>query len=164
MNFWCSDYLPFAVRLLGNLVPSLASLEQFSQGYLRCCHPDLSPKNFHRIKHNSQLLGCDYFFKSTALLPFHFYISHNYHMWSEGFPAISINKDVTAISNSGPAMWISVLRKSNTEYPAAIRMWKNSGSTIIHSSWQELAPGSWDAYDRNDFNKPRLLPLMSASA
>ena len=35
---------------------SPASMGQFSQDYLRCCLPSLSPKNFHWIKHNSQLL------------------------------------------------------------------------------------------------------------
>ena len=42
-------------KLLYNLTPPPASLEQFSQGYLRCCLLGLSPKNFHQIKHNSQL-------------------------------------------------------------------------------------------------------------
>jgi len=43
----------------------LASLEQFSQGYLRCYLLGLSPKNSHQIKYNSQLLGRAYFFKLT---------------------------------------------------------------------------------------------------
>ena len=42
-------------KLLYNLTPSSPLLEQFSQGYLRCCLLGLSPKNFHQIKHNSQL-------------------------------------------------------------------------------------------------------------
>ena len=54
-NIWCSVSLCFVAKLLYNLAPPLASLEQFSQGYLRCCLLGLSPKNFHQIKHNSQL-------------------------------------------------------------------------------------------------------------
>ena len=51
--YWCSNYLPF-VKLLYNLAPPLASSEQFSQGYLRCCLLGLSPKTSHWIKQNSQ--------------------------------------------------------------------------------------------------------------
>ena len=29
--------MPFVAKLLYNLAPPLISLEQFSQGYLRCC-------------------------------------------------------------------------------------------------------------------------------
>ena len=35
--FRCSDYLPFVAKLLYHLASPLASSEQFSQGYLRCC-------------------------------------------------------------------------------------------------------------------------------
>ena len=38
-----------------------AFLEEFYQGYLRCYLRDSCLKNFHQIKHSSQLLGCDYF-------------------------------------------------------------------------------------------------------
>ena len=58
--FWCSDYLPFVAKLIYNLAPPLASLKQFSWGYLRCWLLGLRPKNFHQLKHSSQLLGCDY--------------------------------------------------------------------------------------------------------
>ena len=51
----------FVVKLLYNLTLPLTSLEQFSQDYLRYCLLGLTPKNFHLIKHNSQLLGCDCF-------------------------------------------------------------------------------------------------------
>ena len=53
--------LSLCCRHLCNLTPPPTSSEQFSQGYLRSCLPGLSPKNLHQIKHNSQLLGCDYF-------------------------------------------------------------------------------------------------------
>ena len=53
--------LSLCCRHLCNLTPPPASSEQFSQGYLRSCLPGLSPKNLHQRKHNSRLLGCDYF-------------------------------------------------------------------------------------------------------
>ena len=42
------------------LAPSLASWEQFSQGYLRCCLLAWSPKNSHLARHNSQFSDCEY--------------------------------------------------------------------------------------------------------
>ena len=41
ITFWLSDYLPFVAQLLYNLVPPLASSEQFSQDYLKCCLPGM---------------------------------------------------------------------------------------------------------------------------
>ena len=38
---FCSYYLTFVAKLLYILAPRLASSEQFSQGYLKCCLPDL---------------------------------------------------------------------------------------------------------------------------
>ena len=55
-NLLTLDYLPSVAKLLYNLAPPLASLEQFSQGYLRCCLLGLSPKNFHWIKYNSTFI------------------------------------------------------------------------------------------------------------
>ena len=95
-------------------------------------------------------------------------ISYNWEGLRNGVsPAISINKDITAISDSGPPKvncWAwSVFRKNNTSDLAPIRlpllpmvskelrMWKNQ--------IRMLAPVSWDAYERNHFNKPKLLPL-----
>ena len=65
--------MPFVAKLLCNLTPKHThththtplSSKQFSQGYLRCCLLDLSPKNFLQIKHNSQPLGHLYFFFSV---------------------------------------------------------------------------------------------------
>ena len=58
---WCSDYLSLVAKLLYILAPLLCSLEQFSQGYLKCCSWDWSPQYVCWIKQNSQLLGCAYF-------------------------------------------------------------------------------------------------------
>ena len=65
--FWCSDYLPlvadfYMTLFLLPISNPPASVEQFSQGYLRCCLKLEISKNSHQRKHNSQLLGCDYFF------------------------------------------------------------------------------------------------------
>ena len=40
-NIWHSDYLPFVAKLLYIMAPPFVSSEQFFQGYLRCCLPDL---------------------------------------------------------------------------------------------------------------------------
>ena len=40
-TFWCPDYLTYAVKLLYNLAPRLAPLEQSSQGHSRGCLPGL---------------------------------------------------------------------------------------------------------------------------
>ena len=64
---FCCSWLPaLYCKTSCNLAPLLASLEQISQGCLRCCLPAWSPKNSHQIKHNSRLLSCGYFFKSTV--------------------------------------------------------------------------------------------------
>ena len=65
--FWCSDYLPFVRKLLYNLASPLASSEQFSQGSWHTVSPAWSSKNSHGIKHNSQLIGCDYFSSRQGL-------------------------------------------------------------------------------------------------
>ena len=59
--FWRSTTWHLSQNLLYNLAFPLTSSEQFSQGNLRCYLPGLSPKTSHQIKHNSQLLGCEYF-------------------------------------------------------------------------------------------------------
>ena len=60
-NFWHSSYLSFVAELLHNLVPPFASSEQFYQGCLRSASKAWSSKNFHIIKHNSELLGWECF-------------------------------------------------------------------------------------------------------
>ena len=55
-NLMTLHYLPSVAKLLYSLAAPLASLEQLSQGYLRCCLLGLSPKNFHRIKYNSTFI------------------------------------------------------------------------------------------------------------
>ena len=63
MLFWCSDYLPFVANLLYNLAPPLASSSgKFSARWDAVSHA-WGLKNSHQIKYNSQLLGCDHFFK-----------------------------------------------------------------------------------------------------
>ena len=71
-------------------------------------------------------------------------------LWNGGFPAISINKDITAIRDSKcEFLSLRASRKNNVCYLAA----------ISHSPRLALAPDSWDAYERNDFSKTRLLHL-----
>ena len=70
------------------------------------------------------------------------------------FPAISINKDIAAISDSSP-------EENNTCYPAAIKL--HLLPTAITEDLGEggcenrriLAPDSRDEYERNDFREPR---------
>ena len=52
-------------KLLSKLTPPRASLEQLSQGHLRCYLPGWSPKNSQQIKWDFELLGCDYILKFT---------------------------------------------------------------------------------------------------
>ena len=49
--------LVLCFKLVYNQTPISTSLEQFSQGHLRCCLLGLSTINFCHIKHNFQLLG-----------------------------------------------------------------------------------------------------------
>ena len=87
------------------------------------------------------------------------------------FPAISVNKDVTAISCSHPPnvnSWAQrAPRKSSACYLAAIshspqwalRSWRGGWGWGEVWKMRILAPDRWDAYKRNDFNEPRLLHL-----
>ena len=52
-------------KLLYKWTPPPASLEQLSQGHLRCCLPGWSPPNSHQIKCDFELLGYDYILKFT---------------------------------------------------------------------------------------------------
>ena len=87
------------------------------------------------------------------------------------FPAILVNEDVKVKSNYRPPTWVNeswqisgrkiifaVYQPSDYSHslqplplvsPKELRMWKH----------RILAPGSWDAYQRNDFSEPRLLHL-----
>ena len=63
-NFWCSDYPPLAASFY--ITPPSPWINFLS--HLTCCLLGAwSPKNSHQIKHSSQVLGCDYFFKPTVL-------------------------------------------------------------------------------------------------
>ena len=85
----------------------------------------------------------------------------------EYFPAISTNTDVTVISDCGPPNVISwALRAIRKEDTGTI----GQSSGCSHSVWwaltnskcgkhRMLSPDSWDAHERNDFSKPRLLHL-----
>ena len=60
--FWYSDHLLLVAKFyITWLLPNPNFTEQFSQGNLRCCLLGWSPKKSHQIKHNSQLLDCEYF-------------------------------------------------------------------------------------------------------
>ena len=82
------------------------------------------------------------------------------------FPAVSINKDVTAISDSGPPnvnFWAwRVPRKNNVCCLTAIKLQPPLRSTEAlgdAKNCRTLAPDSWKALERNDFLEPRFLPL-----
>ena len=70
-------------------------------------------------------------------------------LWNGVFPVTSINMTVIAIRDSGPP---------NVNFWAQEEQCLLSGA-INHSPGWALAPDSWDAYERNDFSKPRLLHL-----
>ena len=83
------------------------------------------------------------------------------------FPTIPINKDVTAISNSGPpnvTFWAQRGPRKNEACDLAAScshslLWAPRSLGIQKKKNRMLAPESWDAYERNDFSKPRLLHL-----
>ena len=84
----------------------------------------------------------------------------NFFLPSEGlrngaFPAISVNKDVTVISDSA-LQCLKALKEENTCDLAAIS-WVLRNSDCKKQGI--LAPDSWDAYGRNDFSEPRILDL-----
>ena len=106
----------------------------------------------------SSLTLCDPKDCSTPGLPVHISVIAYLLLWAEClwpqwngvFPAISINKDVTATSDSNcEFLSLKESRKNNVCYLAA----------ISHSPRLALAPDCWDAYKRNDFSKTRLLDL-----
>ena len=84
------------------------------------------------------------------------------------FSALSINKDVSVISNSRPPnvdFW--ALRASRKGKKICV-MWLLPGCShslrweLSNSGCEKhrtLAPESWDSYERNDFIEPRLLCL-----
>ena len=88
-------------------------------------------------------------------------------LWSGISPAVSVNKDVTAFSNFQPPN-VNEGSQKGKQY-----LWSSRGWPPPHGAWcwvgrgecerlkknRILAPDSWDAYERNDFNNPRLLHL-----
>ena len=73
-------------------------------------------------------------------------------MWNGVFPAISINKDVTAIGDSD-------IPNVNFWAQKALRSGVGVGvGWVKKRQWQPAAPG-WDAQERNDFREPRVLRL-----
>ena len=84
------------------------------------------------------------------------------------FPAMSINKDVPAINDSGPPnvnfwAWRAARKENNTCCLVAIRL--QLLPMVRTGIWGEcethriLTPDGWDAYERNGFSEPRLLHL-----
>ena len=73
-------------------------------------------------------------------------------MWNGVFPAISINKDVTAIGDSdipNVNFWAQKALRSGVGVGVGwVKKWQ----------WQPSAPG-WDAQERNNFREPRVLRL-----
>ena len=59
--FWCSDDLPFVADSYTTWLLSLPSENSFLRVTWDAVSQVWSPKNFHQIKHNSQLLGWDSF-------------------------------------------------------------------------------------------------------
>ena len=93
------------------------------------------------------------------------YTSIIWRLW-EIFPAISVNKDVTVISDCSPPPWADKPEETQKEkeyLPSSshklkpllmvslrkLRMWK----------YRILALDRWGTYQRNDFREPRLLHL-----
>ena len=78
-------------------------------------------------------------------------------------PAVSVNKDVTVISNRSPPMWLASPKgtQERGEY-----LWSSSHQDCRHSLWwaplgkklRILAQDSWDTYELN-FSEPRRLHL-----
>lgn len=85
-------------------------------------------------------------------------------MWNRKSPTISINKDITVISDSRPPnvnedsqKRTQCLRSSRCHQPSQwlLRSW--GWGDVINQKDRTLAPDSWDVCERNDFDNPRLL-------
>ena len=86
-----------------------------------------------------------------------------FHLRSGIFPAISINKDVTAISNcshhNGELVKSEGIQEEylpsdcTQSLPWALKKGSSESENRI------LAPDSWGKYQRNDFSEPRFLHL-----
>ena len=106
-----------------------------------------------------------FYFASIASAFFMISLEIYSHMRSGIFAVLSVNKHVIVISDCSPPAWAS-------------KPWGNTGkktrpamqqpSDCSHSPWwapgklrmlktQAIAQDSWDAYQRNDSNKPRVL-------
>ena len=94
--------------------------------------------------------------------------SVSYVLWNGLFPAVPINKDVTAVSYSDPpkvSFWAwRMPRKNNACILATMRLLPlpivSEKLKCENSDRRMLAPDSWDAYESNDFTKPRPLHLL----
>ena len=82
------------------------------------------------------------------------------------FPEISINKDVTVISNCNPPMWAGESYGELKKRRIQLSSIHCTAFTSYSHSYGEpcwklriVAPDGWDAYQRNDFSEPRLLHL-----
>ena len=81
------------------------------------------------------------------------------------FPVTSINKEVTAISDSSPQIWLAELRRGPGRtvpvilQPSVISHGDPWGAGVMGWGGRGKAPESWDEYERNGFSKPRLLHL-----
>ena len=93
---------------------------------------------------------------------------HVFKLRNGEFSAISVNKDVTAISNSSPSnknLWgHRAPGKNNACYPATIELLPLPERVLSlgeceKTRHRKLAPHGWDEYERDDFSKPRLLHL-----
>ena len=89
-------------------------------------------------------------------------------LWNGLSPAISINKNVTAISDLGPpnvnkgpqkgkqSLWSSRCHP----HPTPSNCWGGPSRECEKSKKPRMLPlDSWDVYERNDFNNPGLLYL-----
>ena len=76
------------------------------------------------------------------------------------FPVMSVNKDVTVISDSSPPENSGGKRtpvRYGRNQAAATCYWEPWGTRKVKT--QTLASESWDAYERNEFSEPKLLHL-----
>ena len=84
-------------------------------------------------------------------------------------PAVSVNKDVTVISDHSPPTWAGEPKgtqegeeylPSSSHQTTATPYGESWGRKLRKRKHRKLAPYSRGAYQRNDFSEPRLLHLL----
>ena len=148
--FWCSDYLHFVTKLLDSLAtpPPPPPLQSSS---LRVTWDAASwawsPKISRRIKHNSQLLGCAFFFLFNLQLPLSLSLSPSLLSVSVSpslHPPTSLSLPlITGVSwenECSPGRWITC---GLTPWPSPIEHKTHSESQDTCSISLHKAPSVW---------------------